>query len=63
MEEKTIEFVNGTVVIIKLNLMMDFNEYEKFIKRVQDGVRDGVMIFPPGVDVIVIDKEGKVVKV
>lgn len=62
MKEKTIEFVNGAFVIIKIDTMIDFKEYENFIKRVENAVRDGALIVPPGVDVIVIDKEGKAVK-
>ena len=41
---------------------MDLEQYKDFIKGIEQAIHDGSMIVPPGVDVIVIDKEGKAVK-
>ena len=60
--EKRIELTNGAFLIIKVNALMDYQQYEKFIKGLEQTIHDGSMIVPPGVDVIVIDKEGKTVK-
>ena len=62
MKEKMIELTNGAVLIIKVNALMDYEQYTDFIKGVEQAIHDGSMIVPPGVDVIVIDKEGKAVK-
>ena len=58
-----IELTNGAFLIIKVNALMDYKQYEDFIKGIEQTIHDGSMIVPPGVDVIVIDKEGKAVKV
>ena len=61
--EERIELTNGAFLIIKVNTLTDFEQYEKLIKGTEQAIHDGSMIVPPGVDVIVIDKEGKAVKV
>lgn len=62
MKEKMIELTNGAFLIIKVNTLISYEEYTDFIKRVERAIHDGSMIVPQGVDVIVIDKEGKAVK-
>lgn len=63
MNEKMIELTNGVVLIVKVNQLMDYDQYVNFYKSIKQSIQDGSMIVPPGVDVIVIDKEGKAVKV
>lgn len=60
--EKMIELTNGAFVIVKINGLIEFKEYKNFIKRAEKAIKDGCMVFPSNVDVIVIDKEGKAVK-
>lgn len=58
-----IELTNGTVLIIKVNQLMDYDQYVNFYKSIKQSIQDGSMIIiPPSVDVIVIDKEGRAVK-
>lgn len=61
-KEKMIELTNGAVLIVKVNHLMDYDQYVNFFKSVKQSIHDGSMIVPQGVDVIVIDKEGKAVK-
>lgn len=61
--EKMIELTNGVVLIVKVNQLMDYDQYVNFYKSIKQSIQDGSMIVLPGVDVIVIDKEGKAVKV
>lgn len=64
MNEKMIELTNGVVLIVKVNQLMDYDQYVNFYKSIKQSIQDGSMIIiPPSVDVIVIDKEGRVVKV
>jgi hypothetical protein len=56
-----IELTNGAFLIIKAKI--DYDQYTNFIKGIEQAIHDGSMIVPLGVDVIVIDKEGKAVKV
>lgn len=64
MNEKMIELTNGVVLIVKVNQLMDYDQYVNFYKSIKQSIQDGSMIIiPPSVDVIVIDKEGKAVKV
>ena len=59
-----IELTNGVVLIVKVNQLMDYDQYVNFYKSIKQSIQDGSMIIiPPSVDVIVIDKEGRVVKV
>lgn len=58
-----IKLTNGAVLIAKVNHLMDYDQYVNFYKSIKQSIQDGSMIIPPGVDVIVIDKEGKAVKV
>lgn len=61
-KEKMIELTNGAFLIIKANTLMDYEQYKNMIEGIEQAIHDGSMIVPPGVDVIVIDKEGKAVK-
>ena len=58
-----IKITNGAVLLVKVNQLMDYEQYVNFYKSIKQSIQDGSMIVPPGVDVIVIDKEGKAVKV
>lgn len=63
-KEKMIELTNGVVLIVKVNQLMDYDQYVNFYKSIKQSIQDGSMIIiPPSVDVIVIDKEGRAVKV
>ena len=61
--KKIIKLTTGAVLIVKVNHLMDYDQYVNFYKSIKQSIQDGSMIVPPGVDVIVIDKEGKAVKV
>ena len=61
--EKMIELTNGVVLIVKVNQLMDYDQHVNFYKSIKQSIQDGSMIIPSCVDVIVIDKEGKAVKV
>lgn len=64
MNEKMIELTNGTVLIVKVNHLMDYDQYVNFYKSIKQSIQDDSMIIiPPSADVIVIDKEGRAVKV
>ena len=60
---KIIKITNGAVLIAKVNHLMDYDQYVNFYKSIKQSIQDGSMIIiPPSVDVIVIDKEGRAVK-
>lgn len=61
--ERIIKLTNGAVLIVKVNQLMDYDQYVNFYKSIKQSIQDGSMLVLPGVDVIVIDKEGKAVKV
>lgn len=58
-----IKITNGAVLLVKVNQLMDYDQYVNFYKSIKQSIQDGSMIIiPPSVDVIVIDKEGRAVK-
>lgn len=61
--KKIIKLTNGAVLIVKVNQPMDYDQYVNFYKSIKQSIQEGSMIVPPSVDVIVIDKEGRAVKV